>query len=610
MAQHNVTTYGILTRFGVTPAAAIALLDDVPEEGAVLIHDLIQEARAGNTNPLYERSELLREVLSLLALSQKRHIILVGPEGAGKRSLAFSLAVSLAEGSAPLQFDSFVQLNESALLSNSEAAIESGIRRAKGGILFIPAIERFFGDRFRSRFSEKVNAKVHTALLEDNLVLIGTATPADYDTLSADRLIRQRTHRLDVPPASRAETVAILGYHKQRLVQEYEIEVDDESFETATDLAGRYLKTVVLPASAVQLVDRASAIVAMYSSGHELTLPEVPADNRLDSGDVMYAASRMTEIPLTKLSQDEQSRYANIVNHIRERIIGQAQAVDAVSRAVKTARVGLRDPKRPIGSFLFLGPSGVGKSELAKALAEFMFDTEEAMLTLDMSEYQEEASVNRLLGAPPGYVGYQGGGQLTDFIRRRPYAVVLFDEVEKAHPRVLDVLLQVLDEGRLTDGQGRSASFGETVIIMTSNLGAYNMLVPEIGEREREQVLAEVKSFFRPEFLNRLDDIIMFHQLTPDQLTRILDLMLKNEFDLASKQGISLTVTPAARRWLLAQNDAPEYGARPLRRIIARNLREPLADHLLSVGLGGQVEVTVDAGSEGLTYTTAAARSS
>jgi ATP-dependent Clp protease ATP-binding subunit ClpA len=291
-----------------------------------------------------------------------------------------------------------------------------------------------------------------------------------------------------------------------------------------------------------------------------------------------------------------------MVEHLHKRLIGQEEAILAVSRAVKTARVGLRDPKRPIGSFVLLGPSGVGKSELAKTLAEFMFGSEDAMLTLDMSEYQEEASVNRLIGAPPGYVGFEGGGQLTDFVRKKPYTVVLLDEIEKAHPRVLDVLLQVMDEGRLTDGQGRLASFSETVIIMTSNLGAYHMLIPVIGERERELVMAEVRRFFRPEFMNRLDEIILFHQLTPDQLAEILDLMLRKEFKLIAKQGIELQISPAAKSWMLDQNDQPEFGARPLRRIIARYLREPMADFLLRQKAKGQTSVMVDAGNDGLSF--------
>ncbi|MFN2106018.1 MAG: AAA family ATPase, partial [Candidatus Promineifilaceae bacterium] len=271
--------------------------------------------------------------------------------------------------------------------------------------------------------------------------------------------------------------------------------------------------------------------------------------------------------------------------------------------AVKTARVGLRDPKRPIGSFLFLGPSGVGKTELAKALADFMFGSEDAMLTLDMSEYQDEASINRLIGAPPGYVGFEGGGQLTDYVRENPYTVVLIDEVEKAHPRVLDVLLQVMDEGRLTDGQGRQTTFSEAVIIMTSNLGARHMLVPIIGQRERDLVMSDVRSFFRPEFLNRLDEVILFHQLTPDQLVLILDLMLKKELKLAANQGIELSLTEAAKEWLLAQNNQPEFGARPLRRIIGRYLREPLADFLLSRPPGsGPQTIHVDADKDGLNF--------
>ncbi len=316
----------------------------------------------------------------------------------------------------------------------------------------------------------------------------------------------------------------------------------------------------------------------------------------------MVAASLITKIPIAKLSQDEQSRYANMVEHLHERIIGQDEAVLAVSRAVKTARVGLRDPNRPIGSFLFLGPSGVGKSELAKTLADFLFGAAEAMLTLDMSEYQEEASVNRLIGAPPGYIGFEGGGQLTEFVRQKPYTVVLFDEVEKAHPRVLDVLLQVMDEGRLTDGQGRLTGFSETVIIMTSNLGAYHMLVPIIGERERKLVKSEVRRFFRPEFLNRLDEIILFHQLTPDQLADILDLMLKKELRLAEKQGLNIQVKKSAREWMLDQNDQPEFGARPLRRIIARNLREPLADFILTKKDGKYNSITVSGGPDGLDF--------
>jgi ATP-dependent Clp protease ATP-binding subunit ClpB len=324
----------------------------------------------------------------------------------------------------------------------------------------------------------------------------------------------------------------------------------------------------------------------------------------------MLAASAITKVPLQKLNADEKSRYANMVEHIRQRLIGQEEAVLAVSRAVKIARVGLRAPKRPIGSFLFLGPSGVGKSELAKALAEFMFGSDDQMVTLDMSEYQEEASLNRLIGAPPGYVGFQSGGQLTNYVRDHPYTVVLFDEVEKAHDKIFDVLLQVLDEGRLTDGQGRVATFSETVVIMTSNLGARHMLTPTIGEAQRELVMSAVDDFFRPEFLNRLDDIILFHQLTPDQLALILDLMLKKEYKLAAEQKLELVLTPASKQWLLAQNDQPEFGARPLRRILTRYLREPLVNHLLEAGLSDKgatvlVDVQSSASTEVATSDTA-----
>jgi ATP-dependent Clp protease ATP-binding subunit ClpC len=602
MAQQNVTTYAALQRVGITAAAIVAMLDEYVADGAPLLHDFIADARAGSAQPYYQREELQREMLNLLALAKKRHIILVGPEGAGKRTLAFSLAQLLAADGAPVSLRSFVLINESALLENPLAAMRSGLRRASGGALLVPGIERFFADRLRAVFPEQVSRELHKALLGSEQVIIGTATAGAFSLLEKERLIRQQTHRLEVPAATVTETVAMLGYHRQRLEQEYEIEVGAEALETAANLANQYIKGVALPAAAVQLLDRASAMVSMVARGHALSLPEVAGDGRLSSEDVMVAASLMTKIPVTKLSQDEQGRYANMVHHLHERIIGQEEAILAVSRAVKTARVGLRDPVRPIGSFLFLGPSGVGKTELGKALAEFMFGSESAMLVLDMSEYQEEASVNRLIGAPPGYVGYEGGGQLTDFVRQNPYTVVMLDEVEKAHRRVLDVLLQVMDEGRLTDGQGRTATFSETVIIMTSNLGAYHMLVPVIGDRERDLVMGDVRRFFRPEFLNRLDEVILFHQLTPAQLAEILELMLKKEYALAARQGIVLSLTDAAKAWLLAQNDQPEFGARPLRRIIGRHLREPLADFLLQARGGDSMSVMVDAGPDGLRF--------
>ncbi len=486
----------------------------------------------------------------------------------------------LAEEKGPANLRSLVQMNETALLENPLAAMRAALRRASGGVLLVPDIRRFFADRLRARFPQEVNRELHKALLNNEQVIIGTATAADFDLLNQEPIVRQNMHRLDVPPASRDETVAMLTFHKQRLEQEYDVQVSREALETTVTLAGQYIKTAALPAAAVQLADRSCALVRMVTQEHVANLPQVNADGIVDSEDVMVAASMMTKIPISRLDEDEQSKYAAMTERLHARIIGQEEAVMAVSRAVKTARVGLRDPKRPIGSFLFLGPSGVGKTELAKALAEFMFGSEEAMLVLDMSEYQEEASVNRLIGAPPGYVGYEGGGQLTDFVREKPYTVVLLDEIEKAHPRVLDVLLQVMDEGRLTDGQGRLTTFSETVIIMTSNLGANDMLVPVIGERERELVMAAVRRFFRPEFLNRLDDVILFHQLTEPQLAQILDLMLKKEKRLAAGQGIELALTAEAKQWLLAQNDQPQFGARPLRRIIGRYLREPLADFL------------------------------
>jgi ATP-dependent Clp protease ATP-binding subunit ClpA len=360
-----------------------------------------------------------------------------------------------------------------------------------------------------------------------------------------------------------------------------------------------------VPASALAALHRACALLKLAGQSQAACRPQgVQPDSELDADDVAVAVSVMTGIPVSKLGVDERARYAHMVDALHQRIIGQEEAVLAVSRAVKIARVGLKDAKRPIGSFLFLGPTGVGKTELAKALAEFMFGSEDAMVVLDMSEYQQDHTVNRLIGAPPGYVGYEGGGQLTEQVRKRPHTVVLFDEVEKAHPRVLDILLQIMEEGRLTDAQGRLTLFSETVVILTSNLGSEYLDKPEMTDEMRELVMAEVHSALRPEFLNRLDEVILFLPLTAEQLSQILDLMLKKEGKQLSTQGVALEISEAAKEWLLAQNDHPEWGARPLRRVIQKFLREPLADWMLAADPKPGAHVTVDVGEGGLKFVT------
>jgi ATP-dependent Clp protease ATP-binding subunit ClpB len=370
------------------------------------------------------------------------------------------------------------------------------------------------------------------------------------------------------------------------------------STSTVSAMAARYLAATPLPGAAMQLLHRACALVRLSTQTELAFKPDTPPDATLDPDDVMLALSQMTGIPASQLGADDRTRYAAMAEHVKTRIIGQDEAVLAVSRAVKTARVGLKDPKRPIGSFLFLGPTGVGKTELAKALAEFMFGSEDKLIALDMTEYQKEDSLNRLIGAAPGYVGYEGGGQLTDRVRQTPYTVVLFDECEKAHPRILDVLLQMMDEGRLTDGQARVASFADAVIILTSNLGAEYLVDLSLGHRARDLAMEAVKRHFRPEFLNRLDEIVMFNSLSAEALRKVLDLMLRKETKLAGERGIELEIGDSARKWLLAQNDHPEWGARPLRRIIQKHLREPLADFLLEKNppAGTRIEFSTHAG--------------
>jgi ATP-dependent Clp protease ATP-binding subunit ClpC len=612
MSQSGVSTAGLLQRRGITPTALSALLADSALARQITTRDLVALAREGQLQPVYYRQDLLRDLMNLLSLARDRHVILVGPTGVGRRSLVHSLALLIAEGQGPRDLKSVVEIAEPALLADASRAVRAGRRKAAGGILHLPNVHRYFGGVLHAEFP-KAQPEVQRGFLDDaggakgrpGIVVIGATTNADYQSrLASISAVTEHSHVLKVPEPSPDETVEILRVHKPHIEADYELAIADDALEVATSLSKRYVADAVLPASAVQLIHRACALLRMGAYPQLAFRPETASDAQLDADDVTLAASLMTGIPVAKLGADERSRYAHMVEHLHRRIIGQEEAVLAVSRAVKTARVGLKDPRRPIGSFLFLGPTGVGKTELAKALAEFLFGDEESTVALDMSEYQQEHTVNRLIGAPPGYVGYESGGQLTDAVREKPYTVVLFDEVEKAHSRVLDILLQVMEEGRLTDGQGRTASFSECVIIMTSNLGSEYLDEPVLTDVARERVMRRVKATLRPEFLNRLDEIILFHPLTAEQLRLILCLMLQKEARLLEPRGISLEVSEEAHTWMLAQNEHPEWGARPLRRIIRRHLREPLADALLAAEPQPGTKIQVGADEQGLTFLT------
>jgi ATP-dependent Clp protease ATP-binding subunit ClpC len=604
MSQAGVSTAGVLQRHGITPTAMTEMLADETLARSDSTIDWVGLARDGEVKSVYPRETLLNELISLLSLAGQRHVILVGPPGVGRRSLVYALALRIAEERGPADVRSVISVAEAAYFDNPVAAVRNGLRKARDGILLVPDIYRFFGGTLYAELPQGAKP-LQKAFFGTDVTIVGTTTQELYDArLGKAMPVVQHSHVLRIPPASEDETVEILRAVKPSLEQEYAISIADDGLPVAASMAKRYLPTQPLPGGAVQLLHRACALVRMSTQENLAFASQASGDAVLDADDVTLALSRMTGIPVTRLGADERSRYARMVEHIQQRIIGQDEAVLALSRAVKTARVGLKDPRRPIGSFLFLGPTGVGKTELSRALSEFLFGSEETLVAIDMSEYMDESAVNRLIGAPPGYVGYEGGGQLTDRVLQSPYAVVLFDEVEKAHPRVLDVLLQVMDEGRLTDGKGRQASFSEAVVLMTSNLGARYLGDPELGEAAREMAMREVKGHFRPEFLNRLDDIIFFNRLSDEDLLQILDLLLNKETVLASGRGLALTVSDEARRWLVAQNEQPEWGARPLRRIIQRHLREPLADYLLAADPPAGTTVHVDTGESGLTFDT------
>ncbi len=592
MANIDMGTHWLLNRRGITERA---VKDELSRPNAVAQYNTKRSKNKKAT--IYHRVDLQDKLINLLSIASHRHVILVGAAGVGKRSLVLSLAQLIAEGKGPARIKSVIEIDERALLDDPAKEVDAALNRARGGILFIPDIARFFGG-IRAEFREDAGNALQKGFLSSNVVIIGTATQERFNQkLHNVRVINEHSQVLQVPPTNEDETVEILKTLHPKFESDYNLTITKESLPEVVRLAKRFQASEPLPGSAVHLLHQTCALIKTISQRGDES--EVDQDNQLDPDDVLVATSMITGIPVANMGADERDRYLNMVDHLHKRIVGQKEAVLALSRAVKMARVGLKDPKRPIGSFMFLGPTGVGKSELAKALAEFMFGTEDSLITLDMSEYMEDSSVNRLIGSPPGYVGHEAGGQLTDAVKQQPYSVVLFDEVEKASVKVFDVLLQVLDAGRLTSGQGETVSFSECVILMTSNIGSRFLADPELSEIEaREEAEAALKEHFRPEFLNRLDDIIYFHLLTQDNLRDILGLLMKKEEKLMASRDLTLEVTPAAKTWLLEQNEHPEWGARPLRRILQKHIREPMADFLLREDpkAGTTVKVRVKAG--------------
>ncbi|MEM9951127.1 MAG: ATP-dependent Clp protease ATP-binding subunit [Chloroflexota bacterium] len=600
LSESSMSTSGLLRQEGITPKAIEDIYTDSSDVGSILTgskgttNDVVNAiARGRETKQYYEREELLQEMMAILSQAHSRHIVLVGADGVGKRSLAYSLASLIAEGKGPRNLTNLVTLNERDLIDNELQTIRAGLSRARNGILFIPHLHKFFGTALKAEFPKATGA-VQKAFLDDDPIIIATTTEVEYNTrIATVSSIVEHSQMIRIEPTNTEETIEVLRVMAPRIEHEYDLEVEDEALKLTANLARRYLPATPQPLASVRLIHRAAAMLnnaGLEDIGYR---PEMDSDGILDATDVTIALSQMTGVPVSKLGEDERARFAKMEEILRQDIIGQDNAVDVVSRAIKTARVGLKDPKRPIGSFLFLGPTGVGKTELAKQLADFMFGSEDAVFPLDMSEFKEQSSVNRLTGSSIGYVGSEEGGQLTEKVRKQPYIIVLFDEIEKAHQDIMDILLQVFEEGRLTDGVGRPVSFSEAVVILTSNIGSEYLSVPDLTEEIKENVLAELDGYLRPEFINRLDEVVMFNALDDDDLEKIMWLLLKKEQKLADERGLTMTFTEGAVQYLLSLNDEPEYGARPLRRIIRRNLREPLADFLLKANppVGTEVHI-------------------
>jgi ATP-dependent Clp protease ATP-binding subunit ClpC len=629
--------------------------------------DLTQAAREGKLDPVIGRDSEILRVIQILSRRTKNNPVLIGEAGVGKTAIVEGLSQKIASKDVPeiLSGKRVVSLDLGAMIAGSrfrgefeerlKAAIEE-VQRAEGEIiLFIDELHTVVGAGAAQGAMDASNM-LKPALARGELQCIGASTLDEYHKhIEKDAALERRFAPVYVDEPSVEDTILMLRGLRDRYEAHHKVRFSDEALVAAARLSTRYVTDRHLPDKAIDLMDEAAAKlrVALYSLPANLkemkneidrlaaeeeqaglvreyeraaqkkaerlrmendfsTLRdnwerEHQLDEVVDVNDIASVVAQWTGIPVSQMMETEAQKLLQMEERLHEHIIGQDEAIHAISDAIRRARSGLKDPRRPIGSFIFIGPSGVGKTELAKALAEFMFEDAEALLRIDMSEYREQHTVSRLFGAPPGYVGYEEGGQLTEAVRRRPYRVILFDEIEKAHPEVWNALLQILDDGRLTDGQGRIVDFRNTVLIMTSNLGTeyvrksgtLGFLENSTDTEERqahEKIEKALKSTFRPEFINRIDEIITFSPLSIEQMMEIVDLQMNEVQERLSEHGLTVTLSAEAREWLANVGFDPAFGARPLRRALQKHIESPLSIALLSgqFATGDVVLVEVD----------------
>ncbi len=618
--------------------------------------DLTKLAQEGKLDPVIGREKEIDRVIHILSRRTKNNPVLIGDPGVGKTAIVEGLAQRIINNLVPetLQGKRLIQLDLALMVAGAsyrgqfEKRLKktiSEVKEAEGQIiLFIDELHTVVGAGAASGAIDASNM-LKPSLSRGELQCIGATTLDEYrQYIERDGALERRFQPVMVNEPTMAETIEILKGLRERYQQHHHVEITDEAIEQAAKLSDRYISDRFLPDKAVDLIDEASSQVRLSAVEEPETLRQVEDEirkvrqqtglesqqrltelenvrselmqlwiqtkmedvPRVEKEAVAGIVSQMTGIPLAELTESERDKLLKLEERIHQRIVNQKQAVKSVAEAIRRSRSGLSDPKRPIGSLIFLGPTGVGKTELTKALAEILYGSEDLMVRLDMSEYMEKHTVSRMIGAPPGYIGFERGGQLTEIVRRKPFSVILLDEIEKAHPEVLNVLLQIMEDGRLTDGRGRTVDFKNTILIMTSNIGS-ELIFEKSGfgfisngkgttkyEDLKDEVLERLRQTFKPEFLNRVDDVVIFKSLNQSEIEQIAGLELGKLEKLMAEQGIRLKVTARARKWLAKEGFDPHLGARPLKRLIQTRVENPISEKIIGGELGADDEVKVD----------------